>query len=68
MKTTPPLAGQRRIGAERDALQAEVDALKRLQAGSRRGLRTPLDALLPAIRERAFTRLHPIPARQEGDW
>ena len=28
----PPLAEQRRIVAELDALQAEVDALKRLQA------------------------------------
>ena len=35
-------------------LWAEVDALKRLQAESRRGLHSPLDALLPAILDRAF--------------
>ena len=43
-----------RIVAELDALQAEVDALKRLQAESRRGLHSALDALLPAILDRAF--------------
>src|SRR5438552_5470282 len=37
-----------RIVAELDALQAEEDALKRLQAESRRGLHPALDALLPA--------------------
>ena len=41
---------QRRIVAELDALQAEVDALKRLQAGTA----AELDALLPAIFDRAF--------------
>ncbi|MFO1002006.1 MAG: restriction endonuclease subunit S [Planctomycetaceae bacterium] len=46
----PPLAEQRRIVAELDALQAEVDALKRLQAETS----AELDALLPAILDRAF--------------
>ncbi len=47
---TPPLAEQRRIVAELDALQAEVDALTRLQAETA----AKLDALLPAILDRAF--------------
>jgi type I restriction enzyme S subunit len=46
----PPLPEQRRIVAELDALQAEVDALKRLQAETA----GELDALLPAILDRAF--------------
>jgi type I restriction enzyme S subunit len=46
----PPLAEQRRIVAELDALQAEVDALKRLQAETA----AELDAFLPAILDRAF--------------
>ena len=46
----PPLSEQRRIVAELDALQAEVDALKRLQAETS----AELDALLPAILDRAF--------------
>jgi type I restriction enzyme S subunit len=46
----PPLAEQHRIVAELDALQAEVDALKRLQAETA----TELDAMLPAILDRAF--------------
>ena len=46
----PPLAEQRRIVAELDALQAEVDALKHLQAETA----AELDALLPAILDRAF--------------
>jgi type I restriction enzyme S subunit len=46
----PPLANQRRILAELDDLQAQVDALKRLQAETA----TELDALLPAILDRAF--------------
>ncbi len=46
----PPLLKQRRIVAELDALQAEVDALKRLQAETA----AELDALLPAILDRAF--------------
>ncbi|MGA2178066.1 MAG: restriction endonuclease subunit S [Verrucomicrobiota bacterium] len=46
----PPLAEQRQIVAELDALQAEVDALKRLQAETA----AELDALLPAILDRAF--------------
>jgi len=45
-----PLAEQRRIVAELDALQAEVDALKRLQTETA----AELDALLPAILDRAF--------------
>jgi restriction endonuclease S subunit len=45
-----PLAEQRRIVAELDALQAEVDALKRLQAETA----AELDALLPALLDRAF--------------
>ena len=46
----PPLPEQRRIVAELDALQAQVDALKRLQAETA----VELDALLPAILDRAF--------------
>ena len=46
----PPLAEQRRIVAELDTLQAEVDALKRLQAETA----AELDALLPSILDRAF--------------
>ena len=46
----PPVADQRRIVAELDALQAEVDALKRLQTGTG----AELAALLPAILDRAF--------------
>jgi type I restriction enzyme S subunit len=46
----PPLDDQRRIVAELDALQAEVDRLKTLQAQTA----AELDALLPAILDRAF--------------
>jgi len=46
----PPLPEQRRIVAELDALQAEVDALKRLQAETA----AELAALLPAILDKAF--------------
>lgn len=46
----PPLPEQRSIVAELDALQAEVDGLKRLQAETA----AELDALLPAILDRAF--------------
>ncbi|MBK9138928.1 MAG: restriction endonuclease subunit S [Verrucomicrobia bacterium] len=46
----PPLSEQRRIAAELDALQAEVDRLKRLQAETA----AELDALLPALLDRAF--------------
>jgi type I restriction enzyme S subunit len=46
----PPLSEQRAIVAQLDALQAEVDALKRLQGESA----AELDALLPAILDRAF--------------
>ena len=44
------LSERRRIVAELDALQAEVDALKRLQAETA----AELDAVLPAILDRAF--------------
>jgi len=46
----PPLPEQRRIVFELEALQAEVEALKRLQAETA----VELDALLPAILDRAF--------------
>jgi type I restriction enzyme S subunit len=46
----PPLPEQRRIVAELDAMQAEVDALKRLQAETA----AELAALLPALLDRAF--------------
>ncbi|MDR0882674.1 MAG: restriction endonuclease subunit S [Candidatus Adiutrix sp.] len=46
----PPLPEQRRIVAELDALQTEVDALKQLQAETA----ADLDALLPAVLDRAF--------------
>jgi type I restriction enzyme, S subunit len=46
----PPLDEQRQIVAELDALQVEVDALKRLQAQTA----AELHALLPAILDRAF--------------
>ena len=45
-----PISEQRRIVSELDALQAEVDALKRLQAETT----AELDALLLAIFDRAF--------------
>jgi len=45
-----PIQEQRCIVAELDALQAEVDALKRHQAETA----AELDALLPAILDRAF--------------
>ena len=44
------LREQRRIVAELDELQAEVDRLKALQAETAAGI----DALLPAILDRAF--------------
>ena len=46
----PPLPEQLRIVAELDALQAEVNALKRLQAETA----AELDALLPSILDKAF--------------
>ena len=46
----PPLSDQRRIVAELDTLQAEVDRLKAFQAETA----VELDALLPAILDRAF--------------
>lgn len=45
-----PLAEQRRTVAELDELQSKVDALKRLQAETA----AELDALLPAILDKAF--------------
>ena len=50
IRRPPPLPEQRRIVAELGALQAEVDALKRLQAETA----AELDALLPAILDKAF--------------
>ena len=44
------ITGTNKIWAELDALQAEVDALKRLQAATA----AELDALLPALLDRAF--------------
>lgn len=46
----PKLSVQRRIVAELDALQAKADALKNLQTETA----TELDAMLPAILDRAF--------------
>ncbi len=46
----PPPSDQRRIVAGLDALQAQINALKRLQAESA----AELDALLPAILDRSF--------------
>ena len=46
----PSLSEQHRIVAELDALQAQVDELKRLQAETA----VELDALLPSILDRAF--------------
>jgi type I restriction enzyme, S subunit len=46
----PPSEDQRRIVAELDALQAEVDALKRLQAETA----AEINALLPSILDKAF--------------
>jgi type I restriction enzyme S subunit len=45
-----PLPEQRRIVAYLDELQAKVDALRRLQADTG----AELDALLPAVLDRAF--------------
>jgi hypothetical protein len=45
---------QFRSEAGLDAFQAGADALKRLQAESRRGLHSTLDAFLPAILDRVF--------------
>jgi type I restriction enzyme S subunit len=46
----PPLPEQRRVVNELDALQAQVDALKRLHAETA----AELDALMPSILDRAF--------------
>ncbi len=48
--TLPPLSEQHRIVAALDTLQAEVDALKRLQTETA----AELDAMMPAILDRAF--------------
>jgi type I restriction enzyme S subunit len=48
----PPLSEQRRIVAELDALQAQVDGLKKLQSETA----AELDALLPSILDKAFKR------------
>ncbi len=46
---------QRRIVSEPDSLQVEVDALGlQAETADRQGLHAPLDALLPAILDRAF--------------
>ena len=47
----PPAAEQHRIVDKFNALQAEIDDLKRLQNESA----TELDALLPSVLSRAFT-------------
>jgi type I restriction enzyme S subunit len=46
----PPMQEQRRIATKLDALQAEVDGLKKLQIKTA----AELDALLPSILDRAF--------------
>ncbi len=46
----PPLPEQRRIVAHLDALQSNLDALRRHQTETA----AALDALLPAVLERAF--------------
>lgn len=46
----PEMTQQRRIVAELDGLQVEVDMLRRLQAESA----VKLDALLPAILDQTF--------------
>jgi type I restriction enzyme, S subunit len=46
----PPLAEQRRIVAELNALQTQADALQKLQTETAAGL----DALLPSILDKAF--------------
>jgi type I restriction enzyme, S subunit len=47
----PPFTIQQQIVGELDALEAEINKLKRLQADTA----TKLDALLPSILNRAFT-------------
>ena len=47
----PTLTEQRRIVAELDAVQTEVDEMKRLQATTA----AELDALLPSVLNRAFS-------------
>ena len=46
----PPLTEQHRIVSELNALQAEMDALKRLQTGTA----AELDAILPSVLSKAF--------------
>ena len=48
--SVPPIDQQNRIVAELDALQAKVDALKKLQTDTS----AELDALLPSILDKAF--------------
>jgi type I restriction enzyme S subunit len=50
MKSVASQVKQRRIVTELDVMLAELDALKRLQAETA----AELDALLPAILDRAF--------------
>ena len=50
-----------------DALQKEVDALKRPQAETAGRYSLQPSNLLPVILDRAFIRLHAISARQEGE-
>jgi len=54
VRSVHPVSFRRQIVSELDTLQTEVDALKRLQAESRRSLHPTLDALLPALLDRAF--------------
>jgi hypothetical protein len=60
----PPLPEQRRIVAELDALQAEVDALKRLQAETA----AELDALLPSIFDRSQRGLNAMDLECKSVW
>lgn len=50
MVPLPPLPEQKRIVAELDSIRAKIDALKHLQAATA----SELDAMLPAILDRAF--------------
>ncbi len=50
-RSSPGVPEQRRIVTELDALQAQMDALKKLQSDTA----AELDALLPSILDKAFT-------------